>query len=166
MALLQNCFEIAQFLWTWIENHKYYNRRHQHSFANDIDHVRAALPPNLIKLLHEKDVKIENLEEVIRRLLYYAKHEIGFVARSTLNRRGKFKKASNLNTHLRLAFGAMQIQDENPSLTWDDAIKIASRDDHGQLIVFCSNNIRIGSLIVLNDSDARMALKVIQKTKK
>ena len=158
MALLQNCFEIAQFLWTWIENRKYH---HRHSFT--IERVRAALPQSIVKLLHDEGVKVENLEEVIRRLLFYSKHDIGFVARSTLDRRGKFKKASNLNTHLRLAFGALQIQDEK-RMTWEDAIKIASRDDHGQLIVFCSNNIQIGSLIVLNDSDSRMAVKVIQKT--
>jgi hypothetical protein len=37
---------------------------------------------------------------------FYYHYQIGFVARSTVDRRGKFKKASNLNAHLRLTLDA------------------------------------------------------------
>jgi len=154
MALLQNSFEIAHLLWAMISSGKYHPT---------IEVIRKSLPKVAWARVKSENIKEENLEEVIRRLLFYFKHDIGFVARSTLNRRGKFKKASNLNTHLRIAFGARDIQDEH-MMGWNDAINLLTQDDNGQQAVFCSSNIQIGHLVVLNDSDARMAQTVIKKT--
>jgi cellulose synthase/poly-beta-1,6-N-acetylglucosamine synthase-like glycosyltransferase len=154
MALLQNSFEIAHLLWAMISSGKYHPT---------IEVIRKSLAEVAWARVKSENIKEENLEEVIRRLLFYFKHDIGFVARSTLNRRGKFKKASNLNTHLRIAFGARDIQDEH-MMGWNDAINLLTQDDNGQQAVFCSSNIQIGDLVVLNDSDARMAQTVIKKT--
>ena len=154
MALLQNSFEIAHLLWAMISSGNYHPT---------IEGIRKSLPKASWTRIRSEKIKEGYLEEVIRRLLFYFKHDIGFVARSTLNRRGKFKKASNLNTHLRIAFGAREIQDET-MMGWDDAINLLSQDDNGQQALFCSSNIQIGSLIVLNDSDSRMARTVIKMT--
>ena len=87
-----------------------------------------------------------------------------FVARCTVDRRGKFKKASNLNSHLRLALGAQQRATEEPDLTIADALLQESHNDDGSRFVMFGNDICVGHLICLNDADARMSATVIHKT--
>ena len=58
---------------------------------------------------HLKGLRSKNIYEVFHRMLFYYHFQIGWVSRSTIDRRGKFKKASNLNTHLRLFWGAEQL---------------------------------------------------------
>jgi hypothetical protein len=41
---------------------------------------------------HLKGLRSKDVYEVFHRMLYYYHHNIGFVARSTIDRRGKFKK--------------------------------------------------------------------------
>jgi hypothetical protein len=71
---------------------------------------------------HLKGLRSRDVYDAFHRMLYYYHYDIGFVARSTFDRRGKFKKASNLNSHLRLAFGAQQRVNEHPELSFEDAM--------------------------------------------
>ena len=133
---------------------------------------------------HLKGLKSHAIYEVFHRMLFYYHHQIGFCARSTHDRRGKFKKASNLNSHLRLAWGAEQLAaeaaaerrlyggdedgDQNgqaaDDMAFEEALIEASHNGDGSRYVMFGNNIEIGDLIIVNDADARMAPSVILKT--
>lgn len=119
---------------------------------------------------HLKGLRSKNVYEVFHRMLFYYHYNIGFVARSTVDRRGKFKKASNLNSHLRLALGANQLlvdnenSDSNVRMTFEDALLKESHNDDGSRFVMFGNDIKLGHLICINDADARMAESVIFKT--
>lgn len=112
---------------------------------------------------HLKGLHSRSVYEVFHRMLFYYHYQIGFVARSTVDRRGKFKKASNLNSHLRLALGAAQVEDAK-GLSFQDAIRQNSHNDDGSRYIMSGGDIRIGALICVNDADARMAESVILKT--
>jgi hypothetical protein len=96
-------------------------------------------------------------------MLFYYHYDVGFVARSTLDRRGKFKKASNLNSHLRFVWGAQQIA-KAEKMTYGQALIQASHNEDGSRFTMFGGNITIGDLILVNDADARMAETVITKT--
>jgi cellulose synthase/poly-beta-1,6-N-acetylglucosamine synthase-like glycosyltransferase len=117
---------------------------------------------------HLKGLHSKNVYEVFHRMLFYYHYQIGFVARSTVDRRGKFKKASNLNSHLRLALGAAQYIDDNNNkdngLSFQDAVHEQSHNEDGSRHVMSGGDIRVGALICVNDADARMAESVILKT--
>ena len=115
---------------------------------------------------HLKGLRSKNVYEVFHRMLYYYHYDIGFVARSTFDRRGKFKKASNLNSHLRLALGAAQLlqEDNSGEMTFQDALLQEAHNDDGSRFVMFGNDIQLGALVCVNDADARMAESVILKT--
>lgn len=113
--------------------------------------------------LHLKGLDSKSIVEVFNRMLFYYRHNIGWVARSTIDRRGKFKKASNLNTHLRLVFGAQQMSEETKKPFPECLVRVAYNDDGSRNVMF-GGNVQIGTLIVINDADARMSPQVIVKT--
>jgi len=114
---------------------------------------------------HLKGLKSKHVYEVFHRMLYYYHHDIGFVARSMVDRRGKFKKASNLNSHLRLSLGAQQtVEKEGGDISFEEALLDEVHNEDGSRFIMFGNNIRIGHLICVNDADARMAETVILKT--
>ena len=112
---------------------------------------------------HLKGLRSHSIYEVFHRMLFYYHFNIGFVARSTIDRRGKFKKASNLNSHLRLSWGAEQIAD-GENLTFEQALIENSHNSDGSRYVMFGNDVSIGDLMIVNDADARMAEQVIMKT--
>jgi hypothetical protein len=112
---------------------------------------------------HLKGLRSRDVYEVFHRMIFYYHFDIGFVARSTVDRRGKFKKASNLNSHLRLSLGAMQLAADH-DLSLEEAFMTESHNEDGSRYVMFGNDVRIGDLICINDADARMAESVIVKT--
>ena len=134
---------------------------------------------------HLKGLKSRAIYEVFHRMLFYYHSDIGFTARSTNDRRGKFKKAGNLNSHLRLAWGAEQLADETlneyydgddgnnnknqdmeqmESQAFEEALIQVSHNPDGSRYIMFGNNVAVGDLIIVNDADARMAPSVIMKT--
>lgn len=112
---------------------------------------------------HLKGLRSKDVYEVFHRMIFYYHFDIGFVARSTVDRRGKFKKASNLNSHLRLSLGAAQLSvDQN--IPFEDALLAESHNEDGSRYVMFGNDVKMGDLICVNDADARMAESVILKT--
>jgi len=153
MAFLKNNFAAAEMLWETIEatKGKYFK------LSQLLQKVPKPARRHL-KGLHSRDVY-----EVFHRMLFYYHYRIGFVARSTWDRRGKFKKASNLNSHLRLYWGAEQLAGaENISI--ENALIENSHNENGSRYTMFGNDVSIGHLILVNDADARMAESVIIKT--
>eukprot|EP00542_Grammatophora_oceanica_P022123 CAMPEP_0194033988 /NCGR_PEP_ID=MMETSP0009_2-20130614/6432_1 /TAXON_ID=210454 /ORGANISM="Grammatophora oceanica, Strain CCMP 410" /LENGTH=901 /DNA_ID=CAMNT_0038674723 /DNA_START=64 /DNA_END=2769 /DNA_ORIENTATION=+ len=153
MALLGNNFPAAEMLWEKICETK--------ARITNIKVLLKRVPRASRK--HLKGLRSKAILEVFARMIYYYRNNIGFVARSTIDRRGKFKKASNLNTHLRLVFGAQQMVEETNKPFLDCLMTVAHNDDGSRDVMF-GNNIKIGSLVVINDADARMQPPVIYKT--
>jgi cellulose synthase/poly-beta-1,6-N-acetylglucosamine synthase-like glycosyltransferase len=152
MVMLRNNFPAAEMLW------------------ENILETRGRVPIKpLLKRVprasrrHLSGLRSKNIVEVFQRMLFYYHNKIGFVARSTIDRRGKFKKASNINTHLRLVFGAMQIT-EDSGKNFDDALLEVAHNEDGSRSVMFGGNVAIGDLVIINDSDARMSQPVIIKT--
>ena len=103
-----------------------------------------------------KLIKKDNLIKAFDRMAYYNYHNIGFVARSTLNRRGKFKKAGNMNAHLRLAFGAEQLAHSSGLTFHEAAEQLVGADGSSAPSIIFGNDISIGDVIAINDADSRM----------
>lgn len=154
MAYLRDNFAAAEMLWENIVDSK----------------GRVVRLSKLLKRVpsasrrHLKGLRSKHVYEVFHRMLYYYHYKIGFVARSTVDRRGKFKKASNLNSHLRLALGASQLQESQGDISYEEALLHESHNEDGSRYIMFGNDIKIGHLIVVNDADARMAESVIVKT--
>jgi cellulose synthase/poly-beta-1,6-N-acetylglucosamine synthase-like glycosyltransferase len=154
MAMLRDNFPAAEMLWKYI-------------------HATRGRVLRLSKLLqfvprasrfHLKGMRSKDVYEVFHRMLYYYHYDIGFVARSTIDRLGKFKKASNLNSHLRLVLGAQQRVEKEGDVSFEKALLDEVHNDDGSRFVMFGNDIRLGDLICVNDADARMAKTVIAKT--
>lgn len=153
MAYLKNNFAAAEMLWETIVATKgrYFK----------LSQLLGKVPKPSRR--HLKGLSSKAVYEVFHRMLYYYHNNIGFVARSTFDRRGKFKKASNLNSHLRLVWGAEQLV-ELDKMSFEDALIENSHNSDGSRFIMFGGNIRIGELQLINDADARMAESVIIKT--
>lgn len=153
MAFLKNNFAAAEMLWETIGKTK--------GKIFKLSQLLQKVPRPSRR--HLKGLKSHSVYEVFHRMLFYYHYDIGFVARSTWDRRGKFKKASNLNSHLRLVWGADQVA-KSQDMSLEDALLQVSHNADGSRDVMFGNTISIGHLIIVNDADARMAETVILKT--
>ncbi|GHJ84242.1 hypothetical protein NliqN6_0644 [Naganishia liquefaciens] len=115
-------------------------------------------------------------EEAERRKAYYERNNIGWCARPKHNhegfiRKGKFKKASNMNFTNRLSLRVEEIMDElHPQPPAEDADFQWSHEDEQDIyeralaraieetngLAWASGNIRIGEIILIIDSDTRV----------
>jgi cellulose synthase/poly-beta-1,6-N-acetylglucosamine synthase-like glycosyltransferase len=155
MAFLRDNFPAAEMLWESILS----SRGRVFRLSKLLLHVPR------VSRRHLKGMRSKDVYEVFHRMLFYYHYDIGFVARSTVDRRGKFKKASNLNSHLRLALGAAQRHREsNGETSMAEALMKEAHNDDGSRFVMFGNDVVIGDLICVNDADARMAESVISKT--
>jgi cellulose synthase/poly-beta-1,6-N-acetylglucosamine synthase-like glycosyltransferase len=160
MAFLKDNFAAAEMLWETIEA--------THGKVFKLSKLLQNVPRPSRR--HLKGLRSHSIYEVFHRMLFYYHYQIGFVARSTVDRRGKFKKASNLNSHLRLVWGADQSVEEDDGasvgggMTFEKALYDGSHNSDGSRYVMFGNNIAIGHLMIVNDADARMAESVIIKT--
>ena len=149
MPYLQNDFELAATLWEKIVGAEASSKR----FREFLSRLGQVMPKARLR-----GVKMAGI-----RMIYYYKKNIGFVSRSTEGRRGKFKKAGNMNALLRLSFGAEQKMEET-RLSWEDALWTVAHDKTGHRLFMYGNDVRVGELIVINDADSRMSRDVIFKT--
>ena len=154
MALLHDNFPAAEMLWNSIAD--------SHGEIVNLGKLLKRVPEAARR--HLKGLRSKNVHEAFHRMLFYYHYNIGWVARGTIDPRGKFKKASNLNSHLRLVFGAKQLIEPTQKNSFDEALLQLSHDQRSSRHIMHGNNVRIGSLIVVNDADARMIPHVILKT--
>lgn len=153
MAMLKNNFAAAEMLWETIEATQ--------GRVFKLSQLLQKVPRPSRR--HLKGLSSRSVYEVFHRMLFYYHYDIGFVARSTYDRRGKFKKASNLNSHLRLVWGAMQVA-ESEKMTFEQALVQSSHNSDGSRYIMFGGPVQLGDLIIINDADARMAESVITKT--
>lgn len=153
MAFLKNNFAAAEMLWETIESTK--------GRVFKLSQLLQKVPRPSRR--HLKGLSSRSVYEVFHRMLFYYHYDIGFVARSTIDRRGKFKKASNLNAHLRLVWGADQMS-QSQNIGFGQALVQCSHNADGSRYVMFGGDVSIGDLIIVNDADARMAESVIVKT--
>lgn len=153
MVFLKNNFAAAEMLWETIEatKGKYFK----------LSQLLQKIPKPSRR--HLKGLSSQAVYEVFHRMLYYYHYKIGFVARSTFDRRGKFKKASNCNSHLRLSWGAEQLS-EADGISFEEALIENSHNSDGSRFVMFGGDVSIGDLQLINDADARMSESVILKT--
>ncbi len=116
-------------------------------------------------LISEDGMQLLNDEERTKRLEYYDVHNCNWVARPGHNqdgyiRKGRFKKASNLNETCKLSLRVEQLMEElKPRFEEQDALYEAAFDQalsetNGKM--WASGNIRIGDVILMIDSDTRV----------
>mmetsp|Transcript_32034 Transcript_32034/g.34421 ORF Transcript_32034/g.34421 Transcript_32034/m.34421 type:complete len:988 (+) Transcript_32034:130-3093(+) len=153
MVFLKNNFAAAEMLWETIEatKGKYFK----------LSQLLQKIPKPSRR--HLKGLSSHAVYEVFHRMMYYYHYNIGFVARSTFDRRGKFKKASNCNSHLRLTWGAEQLT-EADGISFEEALIENSHNSDGSRFVMFGGDVSIGELQLINDADARMSESVIIKT--
>jgi cellulose synthase/poly-beta-1,6-N-acetylglucosamine synthase-like glycosyltransferase len=153
MAYMKNNFAACEMLWETIEQTK--------GRVFKLSHLLNKVPRPSRR--HLKGLSSKSVYEVFHRMLFYYHYNIGFVARSTWDRRGKFKKASNLNSHLRLVWGAEQVAGAEGT-TYEEGLIENSHNSDGSRFTMFGGDISIGHLIIVNDADARMSKEVITKT--
>ncbi|KAF2848353.1 hypothetical protein T440DRAFT_500482 [Plenodomus tracheiphilus IPT5] len=125
--------------------------------------------------VNDDGMQLISKEEAKERREFYEENDIGWVARPRHNpdvkhgpkefhRRGKFKKASNMNYALRLSVrvedllmeverhGAWNQMDENAA--YDKALETAITEREGE--TWADGSIRVGDYILLIDSDTRI----------
>ncbi|KAJ3159495.1 hypothetical protein HK101_001055 [Irineochytrium annulatum] len=98
----------------------------------------------------------EHEAEVRRR--YYAEHNVGWVSRpkhkhNGFIRKGRFKKASNMNFCLMISRNLEVLLDEHPEMDYDEALEVVLRQD-GR--AWAAGDIQMGDIILIVDSDTRV----------
>jgi hypothetical protein len=118
--------------------------------------------------INDDGLQIIDEEERQARIEFYQDHSIGWTARPKHGedgfvRKGKFKKASNMNFGLMLSNNVeekLAMVQRDDSWTQDDEAKEYDRclkevvEEHGR--AWADGNIRIGDYIILIDSDTRV----------
>lgn len=112
---------------------------------------------------HKHHLHHDDILEVLERLRFYHRYQIGFVARTTNNRRGKFKKAGNLNHSIWTRNEVKNMLKMAPQLTYEEALRRVTRV-HPRHPFVAEGNVQFGEFVILNDSDARMSDTIIEKT--
>ena len=155
MVLLKNNFAAAEMLWETITKTK--------GKILKLSRLLKVVPRPSRQ--HLKGLNCNSVYEVFHRMLFYYHFQIGFIARSTWDRPGKSKKASNLNAHMRLVWGAkQQIEDNKSRLSFDQVLHQMSHNSDGSRFIMFGNDISVGELLVITDANSRMAESVIHKT--
>lgn len=118
--------------------------------------------------IFDDGMQIWDEEEQEIRKAYYDRNNIGWTARPKHNhegfiRKGRFKKASNMNFGNRLSLRVEEIMDdlrvedgdeEDEKAIYDEALATALEESNG--VAWAAGNIRIGEIILIIDSDTRV----------
>lgn len=113
-------------------------------------------------IVFDDGLQVIKNREKMKRINFYKKNGIGFIARCAENRRGLFKKASNLNHGLNICCKLTELQNEN-SLTYKEA-NIAYWKDNIDDIIGGDLSIPSDSIFLLLDADTKLPKNVITDT--
>ncbi|KAJ3104440.1 hypothetical protein HDU97_009225 [Phlyctochytrium planicorne] len=108
--------------------------------------------------VNEDGMQVISEPEAELRRRYYADHNIGWVSRPKHNhngfiRKGRFKKASNMNFCLMISRNLEEMLDQNPDLEYDEALeRVLAADGRA----WAAGDIQLGDLILIVDSDTRV----------
>lgn len=95
-------------------------------------------------------------DEALARGNFYQKHNIAFVARPPQNRRGVFKKASNLNYQLSVSDRVNQLLKENAKLSSDSALQTVWEEYGREFVAAGDLSMDDDCLILLIDADTKV----------
>ncbi len=102
-------------------------------------------------------------EEAVARSNFYAKHNIAYVARPPANRRGVFKKASNLNYQLAVSERVGYYMQENPELSPEEALLMVWDERDREFVAQGDLTMDQDCLILLIDADTKVTSPVCMK---
>lgn len=104
--------------------------------------------------VNDDGLQVIDKKEAEKRINYYTRHNIGYVARPQEGRKGKFKKASNMNFCLHFSKIYTKLLNQ---FTHDESIMVAkflfAKEGN---IVISHGDITLGDFILLLDSDTRI----------
>lgn len=109
--------------------------------------------------VNDDGLQVLEPEDVQKRIEFYDRHNIGYVARPPKNRAGKFKKASNMNFGIEASRIYMELlknytEEESKHLT---KFYYENKGIH----ILMGNNITIGDYVLLLDSDTRIPINCL-----
>lgn len=102
-------------------------------------------------------LQVISTEEAIARANFYAEHNIAFVARPPVIRRGVFKKASNLNYQLAVSDRVVAMMQGNPGTTADAALLAVWEERVREFVAAGDLSMDDDCLILLIDADTRVS---------
>ena len=123
----------------------------------------------LFKFVNDDLNNIVHNKDVIKRITYYKKYNIGFTARKLEGRKGKFKKASNMNFGQYLSDSVKN--NNNLCNIHDICVEIQSEDEKIIHDITINKNekymfygsIKLGKYILLIDSDTTIPEKILPR---
>lgn len=106
-------------------------------------------------LIFDDGLQLLDVTEKRKRVKFYKKYNIGFIARPPENRNGLFKKASNMNYGISICVEINNIISNNSDIRLKEAIQIVYEDKQN---VILGGNLTIpdDSIILLIDADTRI----------
>lgn len=105
--------------------------------------------------VNDDGLQLISNEERIKRITFYNNNKIGYVARPVENRKGKFKKASNMNFCIEVSKYYSKIE----KIFTHEAAILFTKNKYlidKDMNILLDNNITIGKYILLLDSDTRI----------
>jgi hypothetical protein len=95
-------------------------------------------------------------DEAAARSNFYAKHDIAYVGRPAANRRGTFKKASNLNYQLAISHLVATRMKQQPGLTAEEALEVVWEQWGREFVAQGDLTMEDDCLILLIDADTKV----------
>jgi hypothetical protein len=120
---------------------KYYNYYTEHDISVNI-------------VINDDGLQVLSYDEYLTRINFYKKHKIGYIGRQKEGRKGKFKKASNMNFCLNISKLFMKL---NEKFTLSESL-VLIKYNHAikNKKIEIGGDISIGDFILLLDSDTRI----------
>lgn len=113
----------------------------------------------IFKFINDNLDTLSSCYQVLERIKYYKKHNIGFTARKYAHRLGKFKKASNMN------FGYSIVPSDNDTRIDDEYDNTLNNIVINRIDKYMYyGNIDIGEFIILIDSDSTLPKHFLHNT--
>jgi hypothetical protein len=97
-------------------------------------------------------------EQAAARSNFYARHDIAYVARPPTNRRGTFKKASNLNYQLAISQLIASLMKQQPGMTAEEALEAVWEQWGREFVAQGDLTMDDDCLILLIDADTKVRL--------
>jgi hypothetical protein len=109
-------------------------------------------------------VQVIGPDEAAARSNFYAKHDIAYVGRPAANRRGTFKKASNLNYQLAISQLVAMRMKQQPGLTAEEALEVVWEQWGREFVAQGDLTMDDDCLILLIDADTKVCVTFLVTT--
>jgi hypothetical protein len=101
-------------------------------------------------------VQVISTEEALERSKFYKAHSISYVGRPAANRRGTFKKASNLNYQLAISHLVATRMKQQPGLTAEEALEVVWEQWGKEFVAQGDLTMDDDCIILLIDADTKV----------